>query len=68
DSTYIAIILPPLAVFLSGKPGQGMLSIILTILGWIPGAVHAVIIVKNKKADDEMLKHLKLMNRMNMRQ
>nr|WP_237703236.1 YqaE/Pmp3 family membrane protein [Paenibacillus larvae] len=40
----------------------------LTMIGWIPGAVHAVIIVKNKKADDEMLKHLKLMNRMNMRQ
>ncbi|AJK27763.1 YqaE/Pmp3 family membrane protein [Paenibacillus larvae] len=63
----LAFLCPPLAVFLSGKPGQGILSIILTMLGWVPGIVHAVIIVKDKKADDEMLKQVKLMNRMNMR-
>lgn len=36
------ILLPPLAVFL--KHGLGstfLISVILTIIGWIPGVIHA---------------------------
>lgn len=39
----IAFILPPLAVFL--KVGFGMhfwINVILTMLGWIPGVLHAL--------------------------
>ncbi|MDT2193461.1 YqaE/Pmp3 family membrane protein [Paenibacillus larvae] len=32
----LAFLCSPLAVF-SGKPGQGILSIILTMLGWFRG-------------------------------
>ena len=44
----IAIILPPLGVFLQvGIGGAFWLNILLTLLGYIPGIVHAVwIIVK----------------------
>lgn len=43
----IAILLPPLAVFLCGKPLIGLLNIILTLCFWIPGVVHALFVVHN---------------------
>jgi len=46
----ISIILPPLGVFLQVGIGKHFwLNILLTILGYIPGIVHAIwIIAKNK--------------------
>ncbi len=44
-----AIILPPLGVFLEvGLKGAFWLNILLTILGYIPGIVHAVWIIARK--------------------
>ncbi len=48
---FLAIILPPLAVFLCGKPIQGVLNIVLTILGIIPGIIHALFVVHAHLAD-----------------
>ena len=48
---FLAIILPPLAVFLCGKPVQCILNIILTCLGWIPGIIHALFVVNAHLAD-----------------
>lgn len=44
-----AIILPPLGVFLEvGLTGAFWLNILLTILGFLPGIIHAVyVIAKN---------------------
>lgn len=42
----LAIILPPVGVFL--EVGLGMhfwLNIVLTILGWVPGVIHALYII-----------------------
>lgn len=45
----IAIILPPLGVFLQvGFGGQFFLNILLTLLGYIPGIVHAVWIISRR--------------------
>lgn len=42
----IAIFLPPLAVALrTGCGAQLLLNILLTILGWIPGVIHAWIVI-----------------------
>jgi len=42
----IAIILPPLGVFMQvGFAGAFWLNILLTLLGYIPGLVHAVYII-----------------------
>lgn len=39
----IAIILPPLGVFLErGCGADFLINILLTILGWIPGIIHAL--------------------------
>ena len=45
----LAIILPPLGVFLQvGIGAQFWLNILLTLLGYIPGIVHAVWIIARR--------------------
>jgi uncharacterized membrane protein YqaE (UPF0057 family) len=45
----LAVILPPLGVFLEvGLGKQFWLNILLTILGYIPGIVHAVYIIARR--------------------
>jgi uncharacterized membrane protein YqaE (UPF0057 family) len=42
----VAILLPPLGVFLQvGIGGHFWLNILLTILGYIPGIIHAIWII-----------------------
>lgn len=49
----LAIVLPPVALVMAGKPFQGTLSLVLmlTVIGWIPAAIWAVLVVK--KRDDD---------------
>ncbi len=47
----LAILLPPVAVFLCGKPIQGIISIILTLCFWIPGIIHALFVVHSHLQD-----------------
>jgi uncharacterized membrane protein YqaE (UPF0057 family) len=45
----LSILIPPLGVFLQvGIGGQFWLNILLTLLGYIPGLVHAVWIISKK--------------------
>ncbi|MFN0220097.1 MULTISPECIES: YqaE/Pmp3 family membrane protein [Paenibacillus] len=50
----LAILLPPVAVLLSGKPFQAFLNLILTLCFWLPGAIHACMVVHEKKQDRRM--------------
>lgn len=44
-----AILLPPLGVFLTMGVSQALLiNILLTLLGWIPGIIHALWIISKK--------------------
>jgi uncharacterized membrane protein YqaE (UPF0057 family) len=46
----ISILLPPLGVFLQVGIGKHFwLNILLTILGYIPGIVHAIWVIAKKK-------------------
>ena len=47
----LAIVIPPLAVLLIGKPVQAVLNLGLTLLLWIPGMIHALLVVHEYKAD-----------------
>jgi uncharacterized membrane protein YqaE (UPF0057 family) len=47
----LAIIFPPMAVLLCGKPVQFLLNILLTLLFWIPGVIHAILVVNSHLAD-----------------
>jgi len=45
----IAILLPPVGVFLEvGLKGQFWLNILLTLLGYIPGIIHAIWIISRR--------------------
>ncbi|HBG29741.1 YqaE/Pmp3 family membrane protein [Candidatus Macondimonas diazotrophica] len=45
----IAIVLPPLGVFLQvGFKGAFWLNIVLTLLGYVPGLVHAIWIIAKR--------------------
>jgi uncharacterized membrane protein YqaE (UPF0057 family) len=59
----IAILLPPLAVLLCGKPLQTLLNLVLTCFFWIPGVVHALFIVNETIADERQGRLIKEMRR-----
>jgi uncharacterized membrane protein YqaE (UPF0057 family) len=57
----LAILLPPVAILTCGKPTQALLALILqiTLIGWIPAAVWAILVVNSYHADkrtDKMIK------------
>lgn len=47
----IAILLPPLGVLLAGKPFQALFNVLLTLLFYVPGLLHALLVVHNHYAD-----------------
>ena len=47
----LAIVLPPVAILLCGKPFQAVLNLIPTLCFWIPGVVHALFVVNSHLAD-----------------
>lgn len=47
----LAILLPPVAVLLRGKPIEAVLCLILTVCFWIPGMIYAMWIVNNDEAE-----------------
>lgn len=59
----LAIIVPPLAVLFSGKPVQAVINFFLCFLIWIPAVIHAILIVRDKKADQRMELQVKLMKK-----
>lgn len=58
----IAILLPPLAVFLCGKPFQAILNIFLTLAFWIPGMIHALFVVHSHLDDKRADRIVKAIN------
>ncbi|MBE9005544.1 YqaE/Pmp3 family membrane protein [Fortiea sp. LEGE XX443] len=46
----LALLLPPLGVFLTVGVGPTLvINILLTLLGWLPGSIHAVWVVAKKE-------------------
>lgn len=54
---FVAIILPPLAVLLTGRPFQAILNFFLTLFLWVPGVIHAILVVNEHKADKRAQKY-----------
>jgi uncharacterized membrane protein YqaE (UPF0057 family) len=56
----LGILLPPLGVFLTFGVGSTLfINIGLTLLGWIPGSIHAVwaIAKQNERMDTQFIDH-----------
>lgn len=47
----LAILLPPVAVLVAGKPVQAVLNIFLTLMLWVPGMIHAIMVISSYHAD-----------------
>lgn len=47
----LAIVFPPAAVLIAGKPFQAVVNLLLTCLLWIPGMIHAFMVVHNHYSD-----------------
>jgi uncharacterized membrane protein YqaE (UPF0057 family) len=47
----VAVVLPPLAVLLCGKPFQALLSVVLSLFLYFPGLIHALFVVNKHYAD-----------------
>lgn len=47
----LAIICPPLAVLLCGKPFSAVLNAFLCCLFWVPGMAHALMVVDDRFQD-----------------
>jgi uncharacterized membrane protein YqaE (UPF0057 family) len=56
----LAVILPPVAVLLRGKPFQALLNLVLTLCFWVPGVIHAWIVINGANQDKRMKKQAKL--------
>jgi uncharacterized membrane protein YqaE (UPF0057 family) len=46
----LAVLLPPAAVWVCNRPGRLPVSVLLTACLWVPGAVHAVFVVRDALA------------------
>jgi len=54
---FLCVLLPPLAVLLTGRIGSFFLSILLTIFGlWIGGMIHAFFVVSDYKNEQRLRK------------
>jgi len=47
----LAIVLPPVAVLLCRRPVTALLNLLLTLLLWVPGMIHALVIVADYNAN-----------------
>jgi len=47
----LAILFPPAAVLLSGKPLEAIFNVLLTLCFWVPGVIHAMLMVSSHQAD-----------------
>jgi uncharacterized membrane protein YqaE (UPF0057 family) len=59
----VAVLLPPLAVLLAGKPFQAILNLILSLLLYVPGLIHALFVVHNHYADKRQERMIRDLNR-----
>ena len=48
---FLSFLLPPLAVLLCGKPLLAVLNTVLTLMGWVPGVIFALMVVSDHKSD-----------------
>lgn len=47
----IAIFCPPFAVLMAGKRKQALINLLLTVLFYVPGLIHAVMVIKSAHDD-----------------
>ncbi|KXJ00477.1 hemolysin BL lytic component L2 [Bacillus cereus] len=64
---YLLAILLPTCSRISpfGKPFQAVINFILTLIFWVPGVIHAILVVHDKKADRRLKKQIQAYDEIN---
>ena len=44
---FFCVVCPPIAVLMTGRLGSFLLSLLLTLALWIPGVIHACLVVND---------------------
>jgi uncharacterized membrane protein YqaE (UPF0057 family) len=53
---FFCVVFPPLAVLLTGRMGSFFLSLLLTVAFWVPGTIHAILVVNDYEAEKRLQK------------
>jgi uncharacterized membrane protein YqaE (UPF0057 family) len=48
---FFCVVFPPIAVLMTGRLLSFVLSLLLTLAGWVPGVVHACLVVNDYQAE-----------------
>jgi uncharacterized membrane protein YqaE (UPF0057 family) len=59
----LAIVLPPVAVLFCGKPVQALLNLLLTLCLWVPGVVHAILVVNQRHEEQNTERIIRALKR-----
>lgn len=51
---FLCLILPPVAVLMTGRMGSFFLSLVLTLFGWFPGVIHAFFVVTDYRNEQRL--------------
>ena len=63
----VALLVPPLAVLMCNKPGEAILNVVLCFFFWIPGIIHALLVVNGYEADQRVKKLAIAMAKQNLK-
>jgi uncharacterized membrane protein YqaE (UPF0057 family) len=53
---FFCVVFPPLAVLMTGRIGSFFLSLLLTAAVWVPGLIHAILVVNDYEAEKRLEK------------
>jgi uncharacterized membrane protein YqaE (UPF0057 family) len=48
---FFCVVCPPIAVLMTGRIASFFLSLVLTLFFWIPGVIHACLVVNDYHAE-----------------
>ena len=48
---FFCVVFPLIAVLMTGRILSFILSLLLTLLGWVPGVIHACLVVNDYQAE-----------------
>jgi uncharacterized membrane protein YqaE (UPF0057 family) len=48
---FFCVVFPPVAVLMTGRILSFFLSLLLTLLGWVPGVIHACLVVNDYQSE-----------------
>jgi uncharacterized membrane protein YqaE (UPF0057 family) len=54
---FFCVVCPPIAILLTGRMGSFLLSLVLTLLFWVPGMIHAMLVVIDYHAEQRALRY-----------